>query len=221
MMADRENPTSIFHKKDRLFVDVGANIGLYSMRYSNLFDKVLAIEPNPVTHGLLVANIALKGLETIVPVECALSEREGHMDLSIDLDGSLGWAKIVDRSTDKGDDSGRIRVTVERMDSLLSRLAPDIPLSVVKIDVEGHELEVLRGAEASLKRFSPVVLYEQNNVAGSDDCAAFLRELGYNRFSIFQRVRPRTLFFGKTTLAETIVEPEKLIRAALVCAAKV
>ena len=129
-----------------VFVDVGANVGFHSVLAAQLVGpagQVVAIEPAPWTLELLRANVWRSGANvTIVPV--AASDTPGTVRLEFDL-GHRSGARFAE---------GRgAEVRAARLDDLL----PDTACSVLKIDVEGAEPLVLRGARGLLER-SPGLL---------------------------------------------------------------
>lgn len=140
-------------------VDVGAHFGTYSHALARLVGtggKVLGIEP--VAEDARFLRAAARQLRLPIEVHnCALSSRSGMATLHIpDLHGRR---KTALSSLDSHDPGGETReVPVTRLDDLLR--TADRPVSFVKIDVEGHEAEVLRGASETIARHRPNLLIE-------------------------------------------------------------
>lgn len=159
-----------------VFVDVGANIGYYTRLASVLVGAeghAHAFEPLPAALPLLRANTAGRSNVTVHAV--AVGAAEGEVDF---------FARPMgDTSSMEPDPSAeRIRVRVAALDAEL----PDLPrLDLLKIDVEGYELEVLQGAMTLIRTHLPVVFFEflvrHNEVRGLtlDDYKALLAPLGY------------------------------------------
>ena len=142
------NETDIIRKLLRpgyTFVDVGANDGYFSLLASSLVGesgKVIALEPTPDIAAELRANIHLNGFKNISVLERAASDVTGELTLTTPLGAGSGMTTF--RSV-----AGRSwRVKADRLDVLLSDSPPP---NVVKVDVEGAELKVLRGMEGLLK----------------------------------------------------------------------
>jgi FkbM family methyltransferase len=138
-------------------VDVGANVGLHTLTMASAVGpegSVLAIEPNPVAVARLRANLALNDLDARVLVH-AVSDRVGEMPLFVPdgVNNNLGQARLGPR--DGLTAGGSVAVTT--LDLVAERLDA---LDLLKIDVEGFEVAVLRGARRTLERFRPVVLLE-------------------------------------------------------------
>jgi FkbM family methyltransferase len=129
---------------DDVVWDVGASIGLLSVHAAGLARQVVAFEPDPATFRRLRQHIELNGLSN--RVECrmeALGDRTG--DVVLRSDGLIGNAPaIADLGLHDGAVNARITTVDELVDTGLH--AP----TVLKIDVEGAELQMLRGAERLL-----------------------------------------------------------------------
>ena len=125
-----------------VFVDVGASIGFITARAARRVDRVFAIEPHPVRFEFLRRNVELNALSNVTCIDCALGTERGEVDL-YDVEPSLG-PHPLDVSTRPGT-GRRYTVPVERLDDLL-----DDDADFVKIDVEGAEVEVLKGAPRTI-----------------------------------------------------------------------
>jgi FkbM family methyltransferase len=142
-------------------VDVGANIGLYSLLLARLVDRsgsVQAFEPEPNLFAILRENCVSNNATNVFPFQCALGRVHGlasfHRSAFNSGDNRLGRASV-------GYDA--VEVKVERFDDLQPDSRPDF----VKIDVQGHELAALSGMERALSanlnvrvffEFSPAAL---------------------------------------------------------------
>ncbi len=137
-------------------VDVGANIGALTLLMAKLVGStgmVIAVEPGPMTYARLRANLAHNPAlaQRVQAVQVGLSDRPGvlywHEDPAAPGNASLAA-------------SGETRVEVTTFDDLVARHCPDARIRFIKIDVEGMELEVIRGAMNAIRTHRPVVLYE-------------------------------------------------------------
>jgi FkbM family methyltransferase len=152
-------------------IDVGANIGHYTTRMSQLVGRtgrVFAIEPVPRTFELLAANVASLPLTNVSLVSAAASDHCGILGMAMPHfdHGLVNYyqARIVTESPD-------VHVLAIALDSL--QLPESIKL--IKIDVESHELSALKGMTALIERDHPTIIVE-----GVDqDVEAFLGERGY------------------------------------------
>jgi FkbM family methyltransferase len=152
------------------FADVGANIGIYTIAAARRGVRVTSYEPNPETAALLRRNVALNGVSDRVTVqEVAVAATAGR--LTFKSEGTLNWAARVDRT-------GTLDVPASTLEG---------SFDVVKIDVEGYELEVLAGAAPLLaeRESRPRAIFVElhpERLAKTDDVERSVRELlaGYS-----------------------------------------
>lgn len=170
---------------DRVALDIGANVGNHSLFFAEMFRRVYAFEPNPHVFELLKINGSFacrKG-----NVECrnlGLSNVDARLSLRVDRSNFGGGSVVADPAVARADDVG---IEVRRLDSLEELKDEDI--AFVKIDVEGHELQVLEGARETLARKRPIVSFEQHAseiVDGSSPAIDLLRSMNY-RFATIER----------------------------------
>ena len=127
-----------------LVVDVGANIGYYSVLAAHSGKEVIAIEPLRENIDLLNVNLLHNGLPDVEVFPLAVSDRSGIAELY----GAATMASLV-RGWGKAVEYQRQLISTTTFDRLLSHRLHAVP-TFIKIDVEGFEYEVLMGAEAIL-----------------------------------------------------------------------
>lgn len=166
----KEFLTSHFFQ-DKVFVDAGADVGAYSVRAAARGMKVYAFEPNPGNARILRRNAEINHL-SIDLIECALGASNGKAILS--QNGAI--SRITQ---EKG-----IEIAMRTLDSF------ELPaVDLLKVDVEGYELEVLRGARQTLSRCHPTLMVEMHHWIGAENEAALfeiLSRLDY-RFEYLDR----------------------------------
>ena len=137
-----------FGKQDGLFLDIGCHVGSWTLPFALAGMNVVAFEPNPVIHNLVSQARLDNGLAFDI-LNVGISDHEGEATLTAPgPDG--GMASIV---IDYGAHLSR-QVPITSLDRYA--FAPDL----VKIDVEGAEVDVLRGARDTIERCRPVILFE-------------------------------------------------------------
>lgn len=153
-------------------VDVGANVGHYTARLSQLVGssgRVIAFEPVPATFELLASNVARLPFANVTLLNAAASDATRTTGISMPkFDSGLTnfyMARL-------GDGAGDLSVLTLQVDAL----AIPEKVSLVKVDAEGHEMSVLRGMTALLARDHPTLIVEEN----SPEIAPFLRRFGYD-----------------------------------------
>jgi FkbM family methyltransferase len=167
-------------RQDDVFVDVGAEIGLYTLlgALSVPRGRVIAFEPNPVAARRLSENLALNHLKNVAVRSVAAGSKEGWTLLTSNL--GLGNHIIEDESVGLG-----IKVPITTLDRELS----DYPnIALVKVDVEGFESRVLEGATSLFQRHrAPVWIVEFNDLgrrygAGNAAISDFFSRHGYSMY---------------------------------------
>ena len=139
---------------DAVTVDVGANCGLYTRRLARLSKQVHAFEPSHQMARLLRRTSA----SNVSVHEIALSDHAGEADLFIpESENGLvhGLASLEPRMNSPTEHVVAAHVPIARLDTVVRQ-----DVAFVKIDVEGHELNVLNGASGLLERSQPVFLVE-------------------------------------------------------------
>jgi len=165
---------------EHICLDIGANIGNHSVAYSDCFAEVVAFEPNPVTRHLLNANVLLNALGNVRVCDLALSDTQGQAVLSTSV-GNLGKASLEETF-----DAASHQVATQTGDQFLQSLdLADRSIGFIKIDVEGHECQVLHGLSATIAHHCPVICIEYLGLQlpqQAQDAHAELTRQGYNQY---------------------------------------
>jgi FkbM family methyltransferase len=160
-------------------VDVGANIGIHTVALAGLGAKVAAFEPGTEARSVLSRNIALNGAEGTVRVfPFALSDHDGAAILTTHLDGANHLAGDVDPSGPT--ERVELRTLDQVVDEPTGWFSDDPDVFLVKIDAEGHDEAVLRGAHRLLDRCKPLVMVETWD--GGHRIRELLSSFGYRVF---------------------------------------
>lgn len=163
--------------KNGTFLDIGANIGNHSIYLSKHFKRVISFEPVPRNCWIFKANRHLNHAGNITLVEKGLSSKSGQLYFSSDdpMQTNTGLREAHD-SRDEAE-----AVEIVRGDDVLRELGITDVVGI-KIDVEGHEPEVIRGLETTLRQNRPVVFWEAFSRASASQAEKILRGFGYCRF---------------------------------------
>ena len=178
---------SEFAKESRVFFDIGANIGWYSLLFGKRFPdlKIHSFEPLPRSFQYLKKHIEINGCRNIEPYNRGFGKEDGELEFFFNPAGS-GNAALVNHTPDQQVETHRCRVG--RLDDfvLQSGAVPDF----VKCDVEGAELFVFQGAVETLRRHRPAVFTEMLRKWAADfhydpnEIIDLFRGLGYRCYSI-------------------------------------
>lgn len=152
-------------------VDIGANVGHYTARLSELVGpdgRVIAFEPVPETFAILAWNLQLYGCTNVTLVNTAVSDKCEVVAMTMpDHDSGLRnfyQARIAQSRDDE---------SISSMAISLEQLKCARRIALIKIDVEGHEAAVLRGLRQILHRDQPIVILETASGVVQDEMVAF------------------------------------------------
>ncbi|HYF10458.1 MAG TPA: FkbM family methyltransferase [Candidatus Paceibacterota bacterium] len=202
-LITRENYKYEFSQYDKyakgVVVDVGANIGIHAVYLSRLATKVHAFEPVGSTFSYLLETVALNGAqEKIETHRLGLGESAGELEMQIFSLEHSSWNSAYVPKNQQISPVGVERVPVTTLDDF----AEDKQLQkidFVKIDVEGHELQVLRGAKKLLgeKRIS-TLSFEVTQMHAHDPQEIFhlLRDCGYE-VEDYDPARPHHNYYAR------------------------
>lgn len=150
-------------------VEAGSNIGAITVPLAAAAGTVLAFEPQPFVYNVLCGNLALNGCANVKAFPIALG-RGGTMALPPGLDYAAPSANFGGVSLVAGDS-----VAVAALDRL------ELPrLDLLKVDVEGMEIDVLEGARRTIERCRPVLYVEDDRAENSGRLRALIASLGYD-----------------------------------------
>jgi FkbM family methyltransferase len=170
-----------------VFVDVGANIGYYTLLAAGLVGRegrVLAFEPEPVAFESLRRSVAANDLEQVDCLEMALADHEGRDELFLARDTAHSLVEATSRDSAF---AGTVPVSVTTLDRCWAARGLDARrLRLVKVDVEGDEPRALRGMLQTLTVARPPLWVEVRGPRGSrrapntaEACQQVLAPLGY------------------------------------------
>ncbi len=172
-------------RRDDVCYDIGANLGFLTLLASRLAGpsgSVHAFEPVPRNAATIQRNAQLNQLMNIVVYPLALSSVSGTAELL--LAEHAGGAVLSSVGVPPPDPAGKVVVETAALDEFVSRRGLPAP-NFVKLDVEGAELDVLKGMTCILRESQPKILIEVDDAVREvcerkmADCAAFLRDFGY------------------------------------------
>lgn len=152
-------------------LDVGANIGNHTLYFSKRFHRVVAFEPNPEVFRVLQINV--ENRTNVEAVNIGLSDRAGVAKLSV---------PALNRGAGQLSDAGNVAIQLSTLDQLEQT---DARIGLLKIDVEGHENNVLLGGESTIRQQKPIVVFESLGRSGENsggDPVATLKRFGYREF---------------------------------------
>jgi len=162
------------------FVDVGANIGFYSLEAARIVEngKVYAFEPIPTTYDILVKNIKVNNVKTIIPVNMAVSDQNGKTQFFWNKRRRGDASMFKNKLASKHD---ALEVDTTTLDSYFKEAVGNMDVDFIKIDVEGAEALVIKGADSLLKSSKVKILLEF--------CPFNLRKAGSDPFDLLSKLK--------------------------------
>lgn len=177
-------------------VDVGANCGVISARMRDLAGPsgtVLAIDPSETATARVAEQAALNGWTNVETVNVGLGDAEGTATFR---QAAIGIGALPEADAEFGRET-EVAVTIRRLDDVLAER--DLHPSVLKIDTDGGELDILRGAQRTLSDDRPALVFElcvdglERRGRSVDDLQALLDDAGYALWAPVARPRPSWL----------------------------
>ena len=166
----------LFLTENSNVIDVGANIGTHAVYFSRKCTNgnVIAIEPQIYIFEMLAANIIINGCYNTIPVHAGAASKAGvakMVNINPFVQHKINYGEFkVNNDTDKGVETNL--VTLDRYVDLNR-------FNLIKLDVEGLEVDVLNGAKKLLKEHQPYLYIEFNNKKGNDELLDKIYKLGY------------------------------------------
>ena len=188
-IGSNEQPVQMAVKKHLnpgdVFYDIGANVGFFTIiaaRCVGQNGRVIAFEPVPENVALIRKNIRLNNSDNVEVIQKAVSSVSGEGELL--LSHYSGGSVLSEIDSPPPDLKDSISIDIVSIDELVRN--GDIPApTLVKIDVEGAEHDVLLGMRETIQKHQPVVIYEVDDSKQEslerkkEQCATFFSEMGY------------------------------------------
>ena len=202
-------------KNLRTMLDIGANIGNHSISLSGHFKEVHSFEPNPIVLDRLRKNIEINNIKNITVHPYGAGYEDGEYPFFIDESGNLGASHIVQEAQRELPQPTRKNrkipfIHVVNLDEYLSTKKIGA-IDFVKIDVEGFELDVIKGMENTIKKYRPIVSFEYHGGDFDEEYFQYFSSIlsGYELFelvfgnrkdSLFNKIKLFIAYSGKPAL---------------------
>lgn len=178
-------------------VDVGTNIGWTVLNFGRLSDsgKVIGFEPDPFNYEVCKKNLEKNKLTNIELLPVGLGDTNGEVRLEVRTPGNRGGNRVSPT-----DHVNTTPVQIKPLDSVEAVVSLQT-VDLIKLDVEGYELHVLRGARGLLTKHKPILFIEvdDRNLNDQNDSAQalilFLEEAGYSSIEHAETKQPITRNF--------------------------
>jgi len=176
-------------KKNKIFlVDCGCNYGFYSFYTASLSSQnfIVAIEASPATVKDFEKNLILNKFNNIILKNFAISDVDDTTvtfnESENDWESSLSHNKFIEKR--------KIKIETQKIDTILNNHEIDDYSLIIKLDIEGQELQAIEGAKNTIKRYKPIIIIElssyifSTNENGFDYLKNFLKDFNYNIYNM-------------------------------------
>ena len=195
------------HLRGGTLVDVGANVGMFSLLLADKVQHAILFEPNPKLIERVRENLRLNNLNYEVIAE-ALSDSSGTVEFENSAN-EMSCNRVVDGFTTSKATISVPRTTFDQF--LRTRRAQEPPITAVKIDVEGHENSVLRGMREFLRNQRPcLVMFEYLQRTDIAQTISLFGEVGYFVFEL-SPAGPRAATKQVDSLQDLFACPSELV----------
>jgi FkbM family methyltransferase len=171
-----------------VYVDVGSNIGNHTIFFAKYCNskEVISLELSPLIYDVLVENVDDNSLNDKVRLyNIGVGEKIKNVNISDIDEDNVGMTKIVD---DDGD------ITIDTLDNILENIDY---ISLIKIDVEGYETNVVKGSIEVIKKHSPVIIAELRTDDEFEEFESFISEYGYYTDKVSYTTTPTYFWFRR------------------------
>jgi FkbM family methyltransferase len=203
--------------KGGIAIDVGANIGNHTVYFSQHFSQVISFEPVPENCGVIRANLYLNGIKNVTLIEKGLGAEAAIIDLGNDDPTNTNNGFALSKSEQTIHSPGKRQATVVRGDDELQGIEFANGISMIKIDVEGMEPQVIKGLTKTIQKYRPLIFWEAFTHDTANASVEILREMGYENFYHMTTRRTKNDLinkisnsFGKSTYLAPLSECDKL-----------
>lgn len=185
-------------------LDIGANVGHHSLFFSKFGKEVHSFEPFSEVSARLEQKIADNGLTNVHLHKVALGEKDEVKEFFPSDTNNTGTGSFVNRQSSREP----VKLSIFNGDSYLeSNNITDI--GFIKIDVEGFEIEVLKGLKQTIKKYQPIIFFEWSISETDSKSNYFFQAIFPNiayKFSVFKPAEPSLIFFSDRKPAEKQVK---------------
>lgn len=178
----------IDHSPDGVVIDIGANVGAITIPLANYYSNIIfyCFEPHPFIFRKLNKNIQINKLKNVVPIQSAISDKEGEINFFAQIDDSnMGLSSMFELKNL----TQKVVVKSITLDTFVANTHIN-KISLVKVDVQGAEIQVLKGMTKVIKELRPVVCFEHEDnlyLDGSDEIKKWITNFMHeNNYLMFQ-----------------------------------
>ena len=146
--------------RNEIVLDVGANIGITSIIFSEFFEGVISFEPSKKTFNVLLENLQTNKIKNVKALNYGLGDKEKESNIMTPLNEASSAAVTQEYINIQDYEFDKVEIKVGDIE--LKKEINDKRIGLIKIDVEGLELEVLKGLQKTIKENNPIIILEMS-----------------------------------------------------------
>lgn len=181
--------------------------------FSRYFKEIIAFEPNPTALKLLETNIFLNQAKNIHVIPLGLSSESATLPFVEDPENLGGSKFTIENALVKTAISKQLNV--EKGDTILSRDFKSSTIGLIKLDIEGFELNALQGLEQTLIHHQPIILFEAHTSQGKTGSQAIFDYLTQFHYAYFYTVERKKLHTGLVGFLTRLLKGYEIILSPL------
>jgi len=176
------------HRKESIFIDCGANMGMRSLTALSKNMRVVMIEPNDETNQINLERCRMNNFTNYELLTFGVSDKDEQKKFYFDSSSYLSTLNADIASEDKVKITNVMTIEVRKLDTIFSYLIGTKTKAYIKMDIEGHEIEALAGADELIKSISPTFMIEINEK--NEHIQLIFNNMRSKGYTVFEKSEP-------------------------------
>jgi FkbM family methyltransferase len=178
------------HRKDSIFIDCGANMGMRSLTALSKNMKVVMFEPNEETNQINLERCRMNNFSNYELLTFGVSDKDEQKKFYFDSSSYLSTLNADIANEDYIKITNVMTIEVRKLDTIFSNLIGTKTKAYIKMDIEGHEIEALSGAEELINSISPTLMIEINEK--NDHIQLIFNNMRNKGYFIYEKTEPNS-----------------------------
>jgi FkbM family methyltransferase len=176
-----------FYDSNLTYMDIGSNVGLRSVYSLSTSRNTILIDPNPEVNKITKSMIELNGFKNYSVEQIGLSDSEIGGELKFYISSSAYMSSFNKEHAAQDKIVGEIIIPVTSIDKYIAS-KPEVKPGILKIDVEGFEMNVLKGAKNTLEKYKPAIVIEILDMGENRNAIVdYLAQFSYKPYFLFNK----------------------------------
>jgi FkbM family methyltransferase len=176
-----------FYDSNLTYMDVGSNVGLRSVYSLSIDRNTILIDPNPEVNKITKSMIELNGFKNYTLEQIGLSDSDTGSELKFYISSSAYMSSFNKEHAALDKIVGEITIPVTSIDNYIAKHT-NVKPGILKIDVEGFEMNVLKGAKITLEKYKPAIIIEILDMGENrNEIVEYLAQFSYHPYFLFDK----------------------------------